>query len=422
MKIGDNLIINKKIKYHVGYERGINDINITGESPYFIGKDWYYILDIKKDLVYFDRKNYTENNPYVTTIQELERIGVYTKTKIKTMTYKIGDTFKLNKNHTILASITNDPKDWGERTIEKDTYTIHKITKTQVYFDFARNNTNNWFIVKIPVFEKMINSKKVIGYKLLKDTPIAKAGTLVDLKGYYKSDVIFEDGMNDCGFPISKLSDTEWFSPIYEDEYKVGDYVVFTADYLPGITSTWTKNRIGEVLKIKKIETDGISFEEGGGNYFENIRRATPEEIEKKTSFKEGDWVIVTNIDTYSYGQSVGETKPIKGQIYKITNLFSPTKKEYIYLDVNTGKIALKPSGVRRATLEEIEKAKSIMIGEFHAEITKNTVKFGCQTLTLQDVLTVKHLLSSPISASIKIKETNITNELIDKILNQMNG
>jgi len=149
-------------------------------------------------------------------------------------------------------------------------YYIHSTTKeeTQIVWDwfkntfwnrFIGNNTTNYYtpnadknglfggssqsndgipIITFEQFKQYVlkentenmqrNHKKIIGYKFKIDVPDTCKGTIVKLDGGYIASVKFENGgTQHCHIPISSLSNTNWFEPIYEDEkIMIGDYEV----------------------------------------------------------------------------------------------------------------------------------------------------------------------------------------------------
>lgn len=60
---------------------------------------------------------------------------------------------------------------------------------------------------------------------------------------------------------------------------------------------------------------------------------------------------------------------------------------------------------------------KSLSIGGYRSVMKKGQVTFGCQSFTKLELRTILRLLDSPINADIKIKNTNITKELVLSLL-----
>jgi hypothetical protein len=138
--------------------------------------------------------------------------------------------------------------------------------------------------------------RKIIAYKLLKDLPDLKKGSLLykieNNEVYFESEVeLLGNVETDNVYPLKLIQEkTDWFEPVYEEEFKVGDYIVFT-------------KHSNDVVKITNIRTDRFhdlwishepdSFTSGGFGYkpYKNeIRLATPEEIEEATTIKIGDY------------------------------------------------------------------------------------------------------------------------------------
>jgi len=266
------------------------------------------------------------------------------------MTYKVGDIFKF-ENIDIDYKTSED--DIWESTDEWGEYKIFKISKTLIYFDDLDYNGSNFLIVKKKDFEKYAiferkETKKIIGYKLIKESLNSKVGDIYDLNGVCSLNelVDFSSGKSmKVNTPISKLSDTSWFEPIFEEEFKVGDYIYYLKDL--------SYAKAGDVAKITEIAPT---------------------------------WWTLMHFRVDGFDQT----------IYK--------------------------NSYRKATPEEIKKYTTIKIGEFTAEIDKSmgVIKFGCQALTKDDIISVKKLLNTEINASITIHGTKINLELINKILNQL--
>jgi hypothetical protein len=115
--------------------------------------------------------------------------------------------------------------------------------------------------------------RKIIAYELLKDLPNLKKGHKFiwnfEIKRW-DSDINDEDGYN---YKEEEIKDTEWFKPVYEEEYKVGDFVSF-----------YTNDKQIYTSKIKEWTSSSYCKLENGLEPFKHlIRKATPEEIQNAT-------------------------------------------------------------------------------------------------------------------------------------------
>ena len=93
-----------------------------------------------------------------------------------------------------------------------------------------------------------MENKKIIGYKLIKDTVENKAGVL-----YLKeSNYVCRNGNYHSLEPKYVENNSDWFSPVYKEEYKVGDWV------------------FGEILgtSLYNYEKNPVKILEIGGGYF----------------------------------------------------------------------------------------------------------------------------------------------------------
>lgn len=258
-------------------------INLTnlGETPYpFFAEDNIKIGDrlivrVTGDRLLFEGKTYCFDKTS------------FKKVNTMTNTYKKGDIFKIEKGIRISYATKNDSKDWSSGYLPDGKYEIKQITKTQVYFNEERELDSNWYIMKtklfesIAVFDKLAEvpkTKTIIGYKVLKAFPstegMYKVGEILTL-----SNKIFSTGSN---FP-------DFLEPVYEEDFKVGDWVVFQFDKAAPMykTSVWNQNM---TLQITEIQKDGLGlrFEvpRKMGNHVSCFRKATKEEIEEATTRK----------------------------------------------------------------------------------------------------------------------------------------
>jgi len=155
MKIGDKIKIEKAIKWDIADFSGQFKVNHINKQRVVYGgylNSDCHITNILGDIVEFDFLDMSgKNSPYVTTIQELERIGINTKTEIMS-TYKVGDTFTFQDVEMEYKVVGN--KDW---VLDNDwvyQYKIFKITKTLVYFDGLDYKGPMFLTVRKSDFEK----------------------------------------------------------------------------------------------------------------------------------------------------------------------------------------------------------------------------------------------------------------------------
>jgi hypothetical protein len=158
-------------------------------------------------------------------------------------------------------------------------------------------------------FQKLVlkeNKKdmKIIGYTLLKDIVDTKAGTLVDLEGNYTPTEESDMDEFDYQFNPDKLSNTEWFSPIYEDEFIVGEWVVITQDHKHYNDGKY-QNAIGKYISGKPSEDEykfyvDVPYE--GRIACMEIRKATEEEIRKATEVTINDYTAKKEGELIAFG------------------------------------------------------------------------------------------------------------------------
>ena len=149
------------------------------------------------------------------------------------------------------------------------------------------------------ITKKQIMDNLLIGYKLKKDMPNIDAGTIFSPDGKYTPKVV-KEGVK-YYYDKLALSDEEWFEPIYEQTYKVGDWVILKQgfDHCEGNEPfIGVPVLLTEIIPHRNYEGevhDVILF--AGKNrwtfYYENIeRKATPEEIKAATTVRIGKYDV----------------------------------------------------------------------------------------------------------------------------------
>jgi hypothetical protein len=122
------------------------------------------------------------------------------------------------------------------------------------------------YVLKIE--KNNMENKKIIGYKLIKRIPGLQTGVVFTSK--VDNEWIFEN----YNFNNEEIQDTEFFEPVYENEFKVGDWVTFWSEIDKKLYSS----------KIKEWTPHNYCKLENGLEPFKHlIKKATPEEIEKAT-------------------------------------------------------------------------------------------------------------------------------------------
>lgn len=216
----------EKDVFEEGDEVECISLEASGEDPYWcftdenikIG-DKVIIKEFHKSIPLDSWGNSVrvKNNGYIYPAKNFK--------KVKKESMKVGDIFTM-KTYTGPCAVVGNARNWDEGTISAGTYQIKKLTATQVYFEGENYNDTDFWILKKPVFESIAvfenkaKTKTITGYKLLKDTPDAKAGTLISANGDYT-------GTKGHIMSYSKdyLTNIIWFEPVYAAIYKQGDLV-----------------------------------------------------------------------------------------------------------------------------------------------------------------------------------------------------
>lgn len=156
--------------------------------------------------------------------------------------------------------------------------------------------------------------KKIIGYKLIKDTPTTRAGVIfksTDTYHYYPEGIVDSNQW----FHKDVISVNDWFEPVYEEEYNVGDWVY-------DINNEFNLIR-EQCLQILKIDYNGIWCKDFCGSsrlsetrFKECYRKATKEEIEKAKSsqykVRLGGYDSVICKDGVAFGCKIITTEELK--------------------------------------------------------------------------------------------------------------
>jgi hypothetical protein len=250
----------------------------------------------------------------------------------------------MNKHHVLKHSYHryNDPRGYvNNKNLNKRDENLPEITFEQ-FQKYVLNQTPT---------QNM--EKKIIGYKAPRDLfkGRIKQGDLFSEKSS-EGFVMYNKNHMTSGVPTEIV---ETWEPVYEEEFKVEDWVVFDVEKAKdwengaGYTDTWNAPH---VLKI-----DGVG--------------------ERNLQFK-------------------GEQHP-----YRQGQSFSNYKELF-----------------RKATPEEIKKAQTIKIGEYEAEFHPGLVKFGCQRFRKEELETIqKALFRSDFTTELIINGIGITKELLTKLI-----
>ena len=151
--------------------------------------------------------------------------------------------------------------------------------------------------------------KEIVGYKLIKPEYRQAALGLIPTSVYLSSPkLISKEGNNYLDSTCATINNLRkagvldlWFEPVYEEEFKVGDWVTFEVDKCVGRlsylkTANWDRNI---TVPIDSITYDSFKFNgdtmnkyaphvywSGASNSKEVFRKATPEEIEAAKAAK----------------------------------------------------------------------------------------------------------------------------------------
>lgn len=161
-----------------------------------------------------------------------------------------------------------------------------------------------------------------------------------------------------------------------------------------------------------------------------DIRLATPAEISKvaeSVEYKVGDYVVVTS-QSDAWGERTGSINTV-GKVYKIHTVSTGIvgRKFGTIYQMNALERSWEcPTTIRKATKAEIrtfEEVDVIEVDEYGMVTSRDgkCVNFGCQQFTKAEVQAIARLFDLPKDTMLMIGKTEITKEMMDKILKNMN-
>jgi len=245
--------------------------------------------------------------------------------------------------------------------------------------------------------------KKLIGYKLIKleysDAALKILGTIWGTPMYLVTVSSCIENLRSAG--VLDL----WFEPVYENRFKVGDYVLLSNNaYGWGSLAENVNNKMLQITKIDLKDQSDV----GGRYYFgryqtvgqEIVRKATPEEVLASMVQK---FTAKTGIEV---GSTIVAPGDIKGKIcwddreaWRTTSAHGNREvlKFSIHPDGTT--LLLHTNNTSSDVCFDAYKMKlvnstpNITIKGYKAEFTEDSVSFGCQTYSKEFVLTLAKCL-----------------------------
>lgn len=281
----------------------------------------------------------------------------------------------------------------------------------------------------------IINNRKIIGYK----SPIdlfqgqVKAGTLFKKTGsglhYW---ILDENG--DCKFMDFKVPTeiAETWTPVYEELFKVGDWVTVTKEPTPDHWLFDTKQRTFRLTteptafyRTQMWSSSGIDNKNTGSGFGllpDTFRLATEEEIEAVNTPTVGSIILLTNVSEGSRGILKNGHILVKylGKDANYSNGCNVQMGKFIVEEENGRKWNVGKPEWKPATLTQTEYFGAIKVGQYVAEISKNQVAFGCQVFTLADIDSYLKIYSSEAKGFLTVKGERITQDMLFKLKNRI--
>lgn len=182
-------------------------------------------------------------------------------------------------------------KKWiGKYNDYRITNTTNTYTSDKTYFTYLEIALNRGYTeitfeqFKEHVLKQPMEEKKIIGYKLIRPEYKDLVVKALQLSSVHEPNIIMA-GMIAYYIPkIKELGVMDWFTPVYEEEFKVGDWVLLSNN--AGGWGTASSKINNKILQITEID-HAYRSDKGGVFYFndmltvgkEIVRKATPEEI-----------------------------------------------------------------------------------------------------------------------------------------------
>jgi hypothetical protein len=232
--------------------------------------------------------------------------------------------------------------------------------------------------------------KEISGYKLLKDLPNLEKGSVFILEDgdYVNSDYVYT--------PSEIMNLTNWFEPIYQEEYKVGDWVTklsyFSSNGSMGnsnyggagfdkLPSTFLIERVESTSSFVKTQGSQVLWSDNHGVYSKSVRHANKDEI-KDALLKEAK-------KRYPIGTKFKclhdcNRGPIKEEDYNIQ-----TYDDIYCIRVLNGSGCIYDSGKWAEIIEN--KLELPRIYGYNGVETSNTIHYGCSVFYKEFLLEMKN-------------------------------
>jgi len=153
--------------------------------------------------------------------------------------------------------------------------------------------------------------KEIKGYKVIKDIPffLYKVGDVIS-----SSSPIFKELHR---YP-------EYLQPVYEEQFKVGDWAVGTSEFLKTCKNDSVREFCSRAFQVASMSKFSIFNKHGVSLDIYNARKATDEEIKKASEVKIGKYTMETTTVGAKFGCQTIPLPTIKG----IQDILSRTEIE----------------------------------------------------------------------------------------------
>lgn len=281
IKVGDILKFGKEIEL-----RCKDWVSPLTQKRYY-GDTTRKVFKIEGNNIHWESPDYRYKNYYISTIDHLiaaeTRVNGVLLTKKTTMDYQVGDEFTIKRNTEAFYGVGVTHYDHG--TLPTGKCYIKKLNKSTVYFD-KKNVDEIWYKMKRADFDAMnfvftakttpVEYKKITKYRFKKESVDAAKGTIVNLDGTYmdKKGILSK-------YDTEYLSNTEWFEPVYEEEFKEGDWVVLIDDQAPTAFTGGNLYQLGGLYWPDAKGTFRVVANDNGrpDGYDAKFRKATDKEV-----------------------------------------------------------------------------------------------------------------------------------------------